>query len=282
MSMVDPDSGKREAPQTKASPTPESEAAASGAVDQQKVSDRRPARSSTAALSLRYRLRLFPITFALIGFTLLVFLGQLLSQMLLGIDLILIFGAKVNELIAAGELWRLITPVLIHGGIGHIFVNMYSLYAIGPAVERAFGPRRMLALYWLSGICGVLFSLAFSTQASVGASGAIFGLLGALGAFFYTNRATFGSLGRFQFRQIVFVALLNLALGLSPGIDNWGHLGGLIFGAGLSWFTGPLYVVDPTRIDQRRLVDQRPWERVWPLVLAGAGLLALLIWAALS
>ncbi len=239
---------------------------------------RRPA----PRLNLGAQLRAFPITFGTIGITALVFLGQMFTRALLGTDLVLTLGAKVNELILAGELWRLVTPVLIHAGFGHFFVNMYSLYAIGPAVERTFGPVRMLAVYWLSGICGVLFSLAFSPHPSVGASGAIFGLLGSLGTFLYANRATFGALGRSQLRQIVFVAVLNLALGLSPGIDNWGHLGGLVYGAGLSWFVGPLYTLDRTQPEYRRLVDQRPWERVWPMVLAGAALLGVLIWAAVS
>ncbi len=229
--------------------------------------------------SLREQAARFPTTYGLMGFTILVFLGQLLSDQLLGVDLILIYGAKVNEAIAAGEWWRLLTPLFVHGGVGHIFVNMYSLYAIGPAVERFYGARRTLALYLLSGVGGVILSLALSPYPSIGASGAIFGLLGALGAFLYRHRALFGRLGRVQLRQIVLVALLNLGLGLMPGIDNWGHMGGLLAGLALAWFMGPHYVVEWLDPEHYRARDQRPWREVWPraiLAAAALGLLALL------
>jgi membrane associated rhomboid family serine protease len=107
----------------------------------------------------------------------------------------------------------------------------------------------------------------------VGASGAVFGLLGALGVFLYRNRPVFGAMGRRQLQHIAMVALFNLALGLSPGIDNWGHLGGLLYGAGLAWFAGPLLQLAATEADRPRLVDERPWEAARPALLLGAALL---------
>ena len=199
----------------------------------------------------------------------------MLSQSVLGFDLVALMGAKDNASIAAGQVWRFITPVFIHGGYFHLIINLYSLYAIGPVVERFFGPWRTLALYLLSGTAGVLLSLSFSSYRSVGSSGAIFGLLGSLGAFLYANRSTFGRAGAIQLRQVVLVALFNLALGLSPGIDNWGHLGGLIFGAGLTWFTGPNFAIARDEAaDRFMLVDQQPWRRVWLKVLLGAVVVA--------
>ncbi len=218
----------------------------------------------------------FPATFGLIGFTLLAYLGQLLSVALWGQDVLLVLGAKERSALAAGQLWRLITPVFLHIGLLHFFVNMYSLYALGPAVERFFGWARMLLFYLLSGISGVILSDALSSRASVGASGAIFGLLGALAAFLYQHRRVFGSAGGAQFRQLVFVALLNLAIGLSPGIDNWGHLGGLLSGAAMTWFLGPQ--LRPSWSDRATpgLVDHRPWRAVRPAALAyAAGIIAL-------
>ena len=199
------------------------------------------------------------------------FLAQALSQSVLGFDLVVLLGAKDNIAIATGQVWRFLTPMFIHAGYFHLLINLYSLYAIGPVVERFFGPWRTLVLYLLSGTAGVLLSVSFSSYRSVGSSGAIFGLLGSLGAFLYANRSTFGRAGAIQLRQIVLVALFNLGLGLSPGIDNWGHLGGLIFGAGLTWFTGPNFAIarDETA-DRFILVDQRPWRRVWPKVLLSA------------
>jgi rhomboid protease GluP len=241
-----------------------------GSADGQVISARE--RSSTLGL----RIRRTPVTYGLIATTAMVFLGQLIGQSTLGFDLVGLLGAKDNVAIAAGELWRLITPVFIHAGLAHFFVNMYSLYAIGPVVERFFGAGRTLTLYLLSGIAGVVLSLSFSPYRSVGASGAIFGLLGSLGAFLFANRSTFGQAGRMQLRQIILVAVLNLGLGLSPGIDNWGHLGGLLFGTGLAWFIGPnLQVVRDEFTDRTYLTDRRPWRKIWPAILIGSTALAL-------
>jgi rhomboid protease GluP len=205
----------------------------------------------------------FPATFALIGVTCLVYLAQILSTYLLQVDLVLYFGAKINEAIFAGEIWRFVTPIFVHAGIWHIFVNMYSLYALGPAVERFLGTRRMLIIYFISGISGVIFSVSFTSSHSVGASGAIFGLLGSLGTFLFYHRESLGRGGQTYLRQIVLVALLNLALGLAPNIDNWGHLGGLVAGSLMAWFIGPQYeLMYLSSEEPPRLVDKRPWEEI--------------------
>lgn len=235
-----------------------------------------PAAPTPAGPSLLERARRFPATFALIAVTLLVFAGQWIGQALTGTDLALVYGAKINEALAAGEAWRLVTPVFLHAGLLHVAVNMYSLYALGPAVERFFGHRRFLAVYLLAGISGVLFSLLMSPSPSVGASGAIFGLLGALAAFLFLHRPTFGQLGAMQLRQLVFVALINLGMGLSPGIDNWGHVGGLVAGVGLAWYLGPRFTTQALPDGRARLLDQRPANQVGiRLALAAAAVLIL-------
>lgn len=224
-----------------------------------------------------------PSTAAIILITVIVFIGQTVTQQLYGFDLLLALGAKSNAEIMRGQIWRLLTPVFLHIGLLHIGVNMYSLYIIGPAVERPFGSPRFTAIYFLSGIGGVASSLAFSQQPSAGASGAIFGLLGALAGFLFLHRSVFGQAASGQLRQIVFVALLNLAIGLSPGIDNWGHVGGLIVGIALAFVLGPRYQPVWTTPESGRLVDQHPWSRVWiRAVLATAIVLALAFFAALS
>jgi rhomboid protease GluP len=198
----------------------------------------------------------------LIAVTALVFVAQLLSQAIVGSDIVLYYGAKINENLAAGEAWRLVTPVFLHAGLLHIGVNMYSLWALGPAVERFFGHARFLIVYLLSGISGVMLSLVMSSNPSVGASGAIFGLLGALATFLYLHRATFGKLGAMQLRQLVFVALLNLGMGLTPGIDNWGHVGGLVAGVALAWFLGPRFSTTVLPDGRPRLVDIRTKQQI--------------------
>jgi rhomboid protease GluP len=238
-----------------------------------------PARSPGSPL--RRRLGRFPATYGLLAVTVLVFVAQEASLQLTGVDWVATWGAKFGPAIRSGQLWRLVTPLLLHAGLLHLFANMYSLYAIGPAVERLFGTPRMLAFYLLAGVTGVTLSLAFSPYASVGASGAIFGLLGALGVFLYRHRRTFGPASQVQLRQIALVALINLGLGLMPGIDNWGHLGGLLAGAALAIGLGPR--LEPVGLEESRLrlVDRRPWRRVRGGVLAAAGLIALLAGAAL-
>ncbi len=229
------------------------------------------------------RLGASPATSSFLLVTTLVFGGQFLSQQLLGFDLLLGLGAKSNEAILHGQVWRYFTPVFLHVNLLHLFVNMYSLYVIGPAVERPFGGTRFILIYLLSGVTGVAASLAFSPHASAGASGAVFGLLGALGGFLYLHRELFGSAAVGQLRHIVIVAVINLAIGLSPGIDNWGHLGGLLAGVGMSFLLGPRYERQtnapelPTVVDRQRGVGL--WRRA---IAAGAAVVLISLLAALS
>ena len=138
------------------------------------------------------------------------------------------FGAKVNTLIQAGEVWRLFTSTIIHIGIVHLAFNLYALWALGPLTEQSLGHRRFLAVYILSGLGGSTASFIFSPALSAGASGAIFGLLGALLYYSYKSPALWKSgLGM----NLVVVILVNFGFGLvQPGIDNYAHLGGLITG----------------------------------------------------
>ncbi len=184
------------------------------------------------------------VTYIIMGLSIFVYLLQMWFQFNEGYDLPANLGAKVNQLIAAGELWRLITPVLLHGSIVHIGFNMYALYLFGPRIESNFGHYRFLALYLISGFAGNVFSLMFTEAPSLGSSTAIFGLLGAHGVYVYQNRKFFGTqVARSSLGRIIQVAAINLLIGLSPGIDNWGHIGGLIGGTVFTWFGGPLLKV---------------------------------------
>jgi rhomboid protease GluP len=228
------------------------------------------------------RFRRSPAAFSLIGITLLIYIAQEASILLFGDDLVIYFGAKINEAIYAGQLWRFITPVFVHAGVWHILINMYSLYVLGPTVEGFFGTPRMLVIYFFSGMNSVVFSLAFSQYASVGASGAIFGLLGALGTFLFLHRKSLGRTGKAYLRQIVIVALLNLGLGLVPNIDNWGHLGGLLAGIALAWFLGPRFELLWINSDEpAKLIEKRPWREVWPRTLSAALVIIFLAYLAI-
>ncbi|WP_054950280.1 rhomboid family protein [Numidum massiliense] len=138
------------------------------------------------------------------------------------------FGVKFNSLIAEGEWWRLVTPIFLHLGHLHFLFNSMALYFIGSAVERIYGSWRFLAIYLLAGISGSLASFAFTSNISAGASGAIFGCFGAMLVFGQLYpKLFFRTLGR----DIIFFLILNLVIGfVTPSIDNYGHIGGLLGG----------------------------------------------------
>lgn len=135
------------------------------------------------------------------------------------------------SLIDAGEWWRLLTPMLVHGGTLHVFLNMYILFMYGPNVEQAFGSVRFVLLFLLSGFIGSAFSYAFPPDnASVGASGAIFGIVGVLVVYLYKRRRT-QFMAHYLRGMTLFIGL-NLVFGfVMPGIDNFAHIGGLVGGA---------------------------------------------------
>lgn len=138
------------------------------------------------------------------------------------------FGAKYNPLIMDFEWWRIISSMFIHIGFIHLFMNMLALYYLGTAVERIYGPMKFLFIYFLAGIVGGLASFAFTINVSAGASGAIFGLFGALLFFGLHERKIFlQTIGR----SIIFIIVFNVIFGfMAPQIDNSAHIGGLIAG----------------------------------------------------
>lgn len=142
---------------------------------------------------------------------------------------LVLLGANNRSLVLNGEYYRLLLSAFLHGGLMHLVVNMYSLWIIGSQVETYMGKWRMIIIYLLSAIMGSVFSITFySNSLSIGASGAIFGLMGSLLYFGYHYRLYLsGALTN----QILPIIALNLILGFSlPGIDNACHVGGLIGG----------------------------------------------------
>jgi rhomboid protease GluP len=130
-----------------------------------------------------------------------------------------------------GQWWRLVTSMFLHGGFLHLFFNGWALVQLGGLFERWIGSGRLIFTYFATGICGSLASVLFTNNVSVGASGAIFGLLGALIAFLLRRRNRLAAGGKSILSQLVFWAGLNLILGASmPMIDNFAHIGGLVAG----------------------------------------------------
>ena len=142
-----------------------------------------------------------------------------------------------NPAVAAGEWWRIFSPVLLHGSFMHLLFNMWALWVLGPQIERAVGGSAFLGLYFAAaGMGGVAYFYSGSMSPAVGASGAIFGLFGVWLAWALRRRNT--AAGRAMLNQIGFLLLINAALPfLVPGIAWQAHLGGLIMGfvIGLIW-----------------------------------------------
>ena len=141
---------------------------------------------------------------------------------------LVMFGANYAPLVKSGQIWRLLTSMFLHAGFLHLAINMYALYMLGSQVENYIGKLKFTGIYLVSGIIGSLMSVLFTNNISVGASGAIFGLAGALLYFGFHFRLYLSNALK---NQILPIVIINLALGfLIPGIDVAAHIGGLIGG----------------------------------------------------
>jgi rhomboid protease GluP len=136
-------------------------------------------------------------------------------------------GAKYTPLILAGQYWRLITYQFLHIGVAHLLFNCYALYHLGPLIEDAWGHWGFLTIYLLSGALGGLASAAFSPRSvSAGASGSLFGLLGATAVFLISGQASWDLI----WRTVGYPILATTVYGLLIRVDHLGHFGGLIGG----------------------------------------------------
>ena len=188
----------------------------------------------------RFALSQYPglVTNALIAINVVVYLIMKLDVA------VYVWGAQVNPLVLQGQYWRIFTAMFLHdpNSIFHIFLNMLSLFFIGRAVEVFYGKWRYLVIYLLSGICGgISFLLLSPGDVAVGASGAIFGVFGALGVFYIINRRALGAYGSGAITNWIFWLVLNLAFGIAPGsgIAVWAHVGGLLGGMIISYLLIP-------------------------------------------
>lgn len=178
------------------------------------------------------------------------------------------YGANYGPLVFEGEWWRTLSSTFLHSGILHLGLNMWGLWILGGLAERLFGNTVFLIMYLMSGVGGSLASLVWHPErVSVGASGAIFGLAGALVAFFFlANVPLPPNARRRPIAILLFVIGFNLLFGATwPGIDNAAHLGGLLTGLVIG---GSLHRPLPAR--------PRSWKQylVLPAVALGFAALA--------
>ncbi|GBD85108.1 rhomboid protease GluP [bacterium BMS3Abin02] len=189
------------------------------------------ARSTTKVIHGRAAVtKLPPVTAALLAIN----IGMFVLSYYLIPSLFVLFEQS-NRLIHAGEWWRLVTGAFLHGGIMHIFFNMYALWLFGPQIERQVGSVSFAALYGASLLWGsALFLIMVPTGVAIGASGAIFGLFGGWIAASYRVRHT--PAGRRLFRQLIVLLGINMFLPfIIPGVAWQAHVGGLIAGLGIVW-----------------------------------------------
>jgi rhomboid protease GluP len=222
-----------------------------------------------------------PVTFGLIAACVLVYLLVALLGTTIGVPAteglvqqpgqILSLGALIPAMVAQGEPWRLVTSAFLHSGFVHLALNMLSLYFLGSFAEISFGRSRFLALYFISGIASGLAYLYFGAfnAPAVGASGAIFGLLG--GVFgFAIQRGTFSTRNP-VISQLLILTALNLFLGATiPGVSNTAHIGGLVGGLVFG------YLMAPTVYSQKNLVATAPIAAAFGLEVILLGLWYLL------
>ncbi len=223
------------------------------------------------------------LTYVLLASIIAVFVFEELAGVGQNPDILLQLGANFGPAVSAGQYWRLFTANFLHVDILHIAFNAYALYILGQETEALYGSPRFMTIFLLSSISGALASFAFNYGPSVGASTGIMGLLGTELAYFIRNRKVFGKIGSRQLNNLIFIGVINFVYGIStPGIDNFGHLGGILGGLILGWLLCPYYQVQPQDNGTHRIVDLNSLRAEWIGVLLFCVLLVTAFLGALS
>lgn len=184
---------------------------------------------------LRDSYRSAPATYSLLTLIVVVFV----AGSLVGPRTLLVLGANAGPLVLAGDWWRPLSAVLLHANFLHLAMNGLALYQLGRLFEWTFGSSTTLAMFVFTGLTGSALSL-FNEAFSVGASGAIFGLAGALVSFFLRHRERLTPAGIALLKQLLAWSVLVLVLGFTvPNIDWRGHVGGLVGGMAVGWALHP-------------------------------------------
>lgn len=187
--------------------------------------------------------RFWPVaTLTLIALCVVVFILMTLAGGSKDTDVLLNFGASYGPYFRRGDEWRLVMPMFLHIGWFHLAVNMYALYLLGPVLERIYGYTRFSLIYVGAGIAGSWLSMKMSHNIAAGASGAIFGIAGAMLVVGWLYPEVVPRRWKRAFgKGMVLLIILNYAIGLSMRnlIDNWGHTGGLAGGILLALMVPP-------------------------------------------
>lgn len=199
------------------------------------------------------------VTYTILGITVFIYLLQMATLYFLKVDLPGALGIKSNELIIAGQFWRLFTPMLLHDDRLplHIASNMYFLAIVGARLEKFTGHWPFLLLYIVAGFAGNVFSFLFVDNHSWGASTSLFGLMGAQVIFVLNNKSFLADEGKSALQNTLTLIVINVLIGFGINADNWGHIGGLAGGALFAWFGGTKLDLEEISFPRFRLVDVR-------------------------
>ena len=185
-----------------------------------------------------------PVTTAFTLLNLLVFMFQQLVYGGNEAHVLYRMGAKFGPAIQDGDWYRLVMPIMLHGGWLHLAMNNLGLWMVGPIVERIYGSAYFAAIYLIAGIFGVVASYWNAPTLSVGASGALFGIVGATAVYFVLNRRLLRHEERRFFVTLLLLIVGNLAIGqFIPGIDQAAHVGGLVGGCLIALVSAPRHTL---------------------------------------
>ncbi len=178
----------------------------------------------------------YRITYSIIILNLIVYIfSSFFSQDIIDMDIqtLVDMGALYGPFtVLKGEWWRLFTAMFLHAGMTHLLMNMFSLYLIGRGAEMYFDTKSYLSIYLFSGLLGGLASLYMHpVSVGIGASGAIFGVFGALAGFFLAHREKIQAHTKAFMKDFAIIIGINLVIGFSiPSVDVSAHVGGLLVG----------------------------------------------------
>jgi rhomboid protease GluP len=216
--------------------------------------------------------RLPPVTLALVIVLDAIFIIEAALEVPDSPDALLLVGALSRDAVLAGEWWRLVTAIFLHGGLEHLIGNVFALFVLGLVCEHAFGRVQFAFLFVVAGIAGSVVSMLTSAGPSVGASGAIFGLQGAAIVLFLGHRARLLVRDRRIGVVLIVWACYAIAQGiLTPYVDNGAHIGGLIAGMLLGRRRLHPVVIEPPSPAAQALIRREGWFTALVLVAATLG-----------
>jgi len=206
-------------------------------------------------------------TFVMLVLLVGVYMAQLGAALVTGEDWVLAWAMRDVSSLSRGELWRLFTATFVHGAWFHILINAYTVYILGREVEQIFGPVRFGLIFILSGFTSAVLGSLLSPLPSLGAGGAISGLIGAEMSFLFRHRGLLGDRSRRALESLLMFASLIVIASLFIRLDVWGLLGGLLGGMVLAGLLGPTWTVitqrpiAPARHPELKVEDRQPLNR---------------------